>query len=273
MNESMKIHVLHCGEVQTDIALPFNQGTHNPIAFTGLFRSKKYQNKLPVSCYLIEHPKGLVLIDTSWHTDVRGDQRKYMGRIHYQINKAILPDGQAINEKLQSMGIKIEDIDYVILSHLDIDHASGVKLVSKAKNILTSDIEWEGAKKNKIRYLHHMWEGVPIKTFSFKPSEYGPKHQSFDLFGDDSLVFVHTTGHAHGLAATIVKNNGKFVLLASDVGYAQKSWEQMILQGVLVNKEEAIDSLNWVKDMSKSPNCIEVLANHDAEVKPHTIEI
>ncbi|MBJ8191398.1 MBL fold metallo-hydrolase, partial [Bacillus cereus] len=92
MSETIKIHVLHCGQVQTDMALPFNQNTLNPIAFTGIFRSKKYQNKLPVSAYLIEHPKGLVLIDTGWHTDVRKDQRKYMGRIHYQINKAILPE-------------------------------------------------------------------------------------------------------------------------------------------------------------------------------------
>ncbi|ALA44860.1 MULTISPECIES: N-acyl homoserine lactonase family protein [Paenibacillus] len=271
MSETIKIHVLHCGQVQTDMALPFNQNTLNPIAFTGIFRSKKYQNKLPVSAYLIEHPKGLVLIDTGWHTDVRKDQRKYMGRIHYQINKAILPEGQAIDEQLQNLGVKIKNLDYVILSHLDIDHASGIKLVSKAKNILTSDIEWEAAPKSKHRYLQHMWEGVPIRTFSFKPSEYGPQHQSFDLFGDESLIFVHTPGHSHGLSATIVKNNGKFVLLTSDTGYAKKSWEEMILQGVLVNKQQAIESLKWVKHMSNEPNCIEVIANHDPDIKPHTI--
>lgn len=271
MSNPIKIHVLHCGQVQTDIALPFNQHTINPIAFTGIFRSKKYQNKLPVSAYLIEHPKGLVLIDTAWHTDVRGDQRKYMGRVHYQINKAILPEGQAINEQLQSRGIKPQDLDYVVLSHLDIDHASGVKLVKEAKNILTSDIEWEAAPKSRIRYLHHMWDGVNIQTFHMTSSEYGPQHKAFDLFGDGSVIFTHTPGHSKGMAATIVQRDGKFVLLASDCGYATKSWEEMILQGVIVNKRQAIESLQWVRKMSKEPGCIEVLANHDPDIKPHTI--
>ncbi|WP_040948847.1 N-acyl homoserine lactonase family protein [Gorillibacterium massiliense] len=272
MNDSIKIHVLHTGQVQTDIALPFNnQPTINPIAYTGIFRSKKYQNKLPVSAYLIEHPKGLVLVDTGWHTDVRGNQRKYMGKIHYQINKAILPEGQAINEQLNSMGIKISDLDYVILSHLDIDHASGIKLVKEAKHILTSDIEWAAAKKSPVRYLQHMWEGVDVKTFQMTSSEYGPMERSFDLFGDGSIICVHTPGHSKGMTATVVQREGKFVLLAADCGYAAKSWENMILQGVIVNKREAIESLQWVKEMAKDPRCIEALANHDTNVQPHTI--
>ncbi|MGG0537711.1 MBL fold metallo-hydrolase [Priestia aryabhattai] len=36
---------------------------------------------LPVSTYLIEHPKGLVLIDTGWHTDMRDEQVKILGGI------------------------------------------------------------------------------------------------------------------------------------------------------------------------------------------------
>lgn len=273
MTDKIRIHVIHCGEVQTDEALPFRNVSHNPIAFTGVFRTKDHQKRLPVSTYLIEHPKGLVLIDTGWHSDVRGDQRKYMGHIHYQINKAILPDGEAVDEQVRKLGFQIEDIDYVVLSHLDIDHASGVKLVRNAKKILTSDIEWEASKKSKARYLHHMWDDVALETFSFAPSEYGPQHRSFDLFQDSSVVFVHTPGHSHGLAATIVRNNEKFVLLTSDIGYAKKSWEQLLLQGVLVNKKQAIESLSWAKKMSESPNCVEIIANHDPEIKPHIIEL
>ncbi|MFK4302873.1 hypothetical protein ABH892_002993 [Paenibacillus sp. RC254] len=80
MSDSIKVHILHCGQVQVDIAVPFRQKPWNPLAATGIFRLKKHQITLPVSCYLIEHPKGLVLIDTGWHTALRGDQIKYMGR-------------------------------------------------------------------------------------------------------------------------------------------------------------------------------------------------
>ncbi|MNC19851.1 N-acyl homoserine lactonase AttM [compost metagenome] len=274
MSNEIKIHVMHTGQVQTDIALPFNnQKTLNPFAFTGILRSKKHQNKLPVSVYLIEHPKGLILVDTGWHTDVRKNQKKYMGRIHYQINKAILPEGTAVNEQLLKKGIKTSDLDYVLLSHLDIDHASGVKLVGDAKHILTSDIEWAAASKSPVRYLSHMWRGVNIETFQMKQSQYGPFHQSFDLFGDESVVLVYTPGHSKGMTAVLVQREGKYVLLANDCGYAAKSWEEMILQGVLVNKKQAVESLQWVKKMSEQSGCIEVLANHDQNVKPHVIVV
>lgn len=273
MNESIIIHVLHCGQVQVDIALPFHQQSINPFSYTGLLRSKKHQVKLPVSAYLIEHPKGLVLIDTGWHSDLRDDQIKNMGRLRYMINKAILPKGQAIDEQLQQRGIQAKDLDYVILSHLDIDHVSGLKLVREAKNIMTSEEELQGAQKDRLRYVHHMWEGVNIKTFHMTPSEYGPEHKSFDLFNDDSVIFAHVPGHSQGLVATIIQRNGKFVLLTSDCGYAKKSWEEMILPGVMVNKKKLIASLLWEKHLSQKSSCVEAIANHDPEVKAHTIEL
>ena len=273
MNFAIKLHILHCGLVQVDIALPFHQKTMNPFAFTGLLRSKKHQVILPVSTYLIEHPKGLVLIDTGWHTNLRGDQIKNLGRLHYMINKAILPAGQAINEQLDERGIKIQELDFVMLSHLHSDHASGLELVSEAKTILTSEEEWTAAQKDKLRYIRHMWEGVNVKTFHMRDSGYGPQRRSFDLFGDESVIFIHTPGHSKGLTATLVQRDGKFVLLASDCGYAKKSWEQMILPGVMVNKPQLIKSLQWVKAMSQQPGSLGVFANHDPEVKPQTIEI
>jgi len=100
MTASIKIHVLHCGRVRVDRSLPFKEKTWHPAPFTGWFRKPEYQIWLPVSSYLVEHPKGLVLLDTGWHTDVRTDQVKHLGRFHYSINKADLPEGQAIHEQL-----------------------------------------------------------------------------------------------------------------------------------------------------------------------------
>lgn len=53
---------------------------------------------LPVSAYLIEHPKGLVLIDTEWHRDVRENQIKHMSWKLNLASKARLHEGEAIDE-------------------------------------------------------------------------------------------------------------------------------------------------------------------------------
>lgn len=80
---------------------------------------------------------------------------------HFILNQAKLPEGQAIDEQLAKLGIKISDIDYVLLSHLHTDHSSGLKLVKDAKKILVSDLEVEDTKKYPIRYAARMWDEVP----------------------------------------------------------------------------------------------------------------
>jgi N-acyl homoserine lactone hydrolase len=271
----IKIHILHTGMVRVDKALPFagEVKSWNPIAYTGIGRSMKHQIWVPVSCYLIEHPKGKVLIDTGWHTAMRGNQRKHLGLLHYLINKGDLPEGKAIHEQLAEMGIQPGDLDYVILSHMHSDHADGLKLVQNAKKIMVSKEEWQGTLDDPKRYIKKEWQGVNLETFEFTETGIGPKKRSFDLFGDGSIVFVHTPGHSVGLAATIIQNNGQFVLLASDVGYATKSWERLIMPGVRVNKKDVMGSLKWVQQQAAFPNCVAAIANHDSNIKPHTITL
>lgn len=274
MNKEIKVHILHTGSVIVDEALPFGYENNRLLAWTGLFRSKSHQVTLPVSVYLIEHPKGLVLIDTGWHTDNRTKQIKNL-LFQYPVNKAKLPEGQAINEQLHELGYKPSDIDYILMSHMHCDHADGLRLVKEAKNILLSEEEYKAINKDKMHYLPHEWKGVNLEPFKFENTGIGPKGKSFDLFGDKTIQMVWTPGHSEGLAGTIIKNHSsdKFLLLASDVGYAAKSWKENIIPGIVINKENALKSLKWIKEMSLDKNCIEAVANHDPNIKQHIVTL
>lgn len=269
----IKVHILHCGTVGVDESMIINDGSKNPLAILRIFRGGKHRVWLPVSAYLIEHPKGLVLIDTGWHTDVRTYQKKHLGWFHHLINKAELPTGQAITEQLARLGYKPSDIDFLVFSHLHSDHVSGIQLVKDAKKILISQEEWQDTIDHKINYIPSMWQGIEFEKFSFSPSNYGPFNRSFDLFGDDSVVFVYTPGHTSGLAATIIQNQEKYLLLTSDIAYSKQAWQQQMLSTLLVDKEKAAESLQWVKQMGSDANCIEVVVNHDTEEVPRVISL
>lgn len=62
--------------------------------------------------------------------------------------------GQCIDEQLLKLGIKDSDLDAVLLTHLDCDHANGLKQVSNAKKFLVSADELAFAQKltNRVRY-------------------------------------------------------------------------------------------------------------------------
>ena len=278
----MKIHVLHTGEVRVSPFLPFGGDNCNLLKASGMTTPKEDWIWLPVSVYLIEHPKGLILVDTGWHRDMSPEgvydktaQIKSLGsRVLYNVNQGQIPLGEAVDEQLEAMGIKPADLDYVLLTHLDCDHANGLRAVKDAKHIIVAQEELDCARKNGfIRYKKKWWEGVDLQTIEWNGTE-GPAQKSFDLFGDGSIKMINIPGHCDGLCAVkITREDGKYVLLFSDGGYATKSWKEMITSGVSLDKEMQRKSLQWIREQSMDANCIESLATHDTDIKPHVIEL
>lgn len=280
----IKIHVMHTGEVCVAPDLPFGGENTNMIKASGLFTKSENRLWLPVSTYLIEHPKGLILIDTGWNRNMSPEgkfdkkaQIKSLGsRLLYKINQGIVPKGQAVDEQLAQMGIAPEQLDYVLLTHLDCDHANGLSQVKNAKKILTSQTEVDFTKKfgiNMVRYQDIWWKDTKMQTFEWNGTE-GPANKSYDLFGDGSVVCVNIPGHAEGMFAVRVKNTeGKYVLLYADGGYASKSWQEMIMPGIADDKKKVKKTLSWIKEQSTDSNCVASLANHDTNVKPGVIEL
>ena len=118
----MKIHVMHTGEVRVSPYLPFGGDNCNLLKASGMTTPKEEWIWLPVSVYLIEHPKGLILVDTGWHRDMSPEgvydkkaQIKSLGsRVLYNVNQGQIPLGEAVDEQLATMGIKPSDLDYVL---------------------------------------------------------------------------------------------------------------------------------------------------------------
>ena len=278
----MKIHVMHTGEVRVSPYLPFGGDNCNLLKASGMTTPKEDWIWLPVSVYLIEHPKGLILVDTGWHRDMspegvydKAAQIKSLGsRILYNVNQGQIPLGEAVDEQLETMGIKPADLDYVLLTHLDCDHANGLRAVKDAKHIIVALEELDCARKNGfIRYKKKWWEGVGLQTIEWNGTE-GPAQKSFDLFGDGSVKMINIPGHCDGLCAVkITREDGRYVLLFSDGGYATKSWKEMITSGVSLDKEMQRKSLQWIREQSMDVNCIESLATHDTDIRPHMIEL
>lgn len=278
----MKIHVLHTGEVRVSPYLPFGGDNCNLLKASGMTTPKEDWIWLPVSVYLIEHPKGLILVDTGWHRDMspegvydKAAQIKSLGsRVLYNVNQGQIPLGEAVDEQLATMGIKPADLDYVLLTHLDCDHANGLLAVKDARHIIVAQEELDCARKNGfIRYKKKWWKDCDLETIAWNGEE-GPAGKSFDLFGDGSIKMINIPGHCDGLCAVkITREDGKYVLLFSDGGYATKSWKEMITSGVSLDKEMQRKSLQWIREQSMDPNCVESLATHDTEIKPHVIEL
>ncbi len=281
----IKIHALRTGEVRVSPFLPFGGDDCSMIKASGITTPRSKWLWLPVFSFFIEHPKAKILFDTGWHREMSPsgiyDEKAQItslgSRLLYHINQGRIAQGEAISEQLDAMGVRTSGLDYVLISHLDCDHVNGLRQVADARNILVSEAELEGTRRpgfqNRIRFQRSWWDGTRLQTFAWNGTE-GPVGRSYDVLGDGSIVMVNIPGHSEGLCALKIKNaEGRYVLLYADGGYGEKSWRDMITSGIALDKQLQRRSLQWIREQSLSPDCVESIATHDPDVAPHTVEL
>ena len=171
-------------------------------------------------------------------------QKRHLSPLLYHVNQGEVGPGQTACEQLAAMGIEPSDIDYVLLSHLDCDHASALREFAAAHHILIAREELSMTRKKhpviRTRFQKSWWDGVPYEAFDFAHTEVGPTGRSLDLFGDGSIELVNIPGHSDGLFATMVRGqDGRFVNLVSDGGYGKL----VLVRNENLTTEELIASL------------------------------
>ena len=282
----ISVQILHTGSVLVSPYLPFNPHNAGRLKVFGITVKNDDKVWLPVSCYLIKHPKGTILVDTGWDRkispdgeyDPKAQKLALNSRWLPVVNKGWLPAGQAIDEQLAAMGVSITDIDYVVLSHLDCDNVSGLQQVKRAKHILVSDDEVKstqgGGFANQVRYRKAFWDKVPLTLFQWNDNQ-GPFNRSYDLFGDKTVELINIPGHSVGQIAVKLLNpeTNKYILLTADGAYSSRCWREMVTPGVFVDKDDQMRSLEWIRQQSLSPDCVASIATHDPEVEPQTLEV
>lgn len=162
----------------------------------------------------------------------------------------------------------------MFFSHLDFDHTSGIPLISGAKRFCAAKAEVEDSKRYFFRYVKENWKNVSMETFEFQDSSVGPVHQSYDVFGDDSVLLVSTPGHTHGhFSVKITGKNGKYIILAGDSVYTQQSIKKRIIPGFTVNQTMAGKSVDWICECAINEKCLLIAPNHDPEIIEQTLEV
>ena len=86
--------------------------------------------------------------------------------------------------------LKDEKIDGIYMTHLDCDHASGLKDFNNIP-IYVSKEEYDYSQSNRIRYRQFA-DGFNYTFFEFKDDPLAPFNKSMDIFGDNSVIMGQT---------------------------------------------------------------------------------
>ena len=154
------------------------------------------QIQVPVGFFVVMHPKGNVLFDTGNNDKIITDP-SYWGAAFQALKPVNTPD-VAIDAQLQKIGLKPDDIKYVVVSHLHLDHGGNVgKFPNSTIVVQKSEIQnafWPeiGTGANYI-----IGDVLPLRS----PNTDQPNavkmvqlNGDLDLFGDGTLVVKRWVG-------------------------------------------------------------------------------
>jgi glyoxylase-like metal-dependent hydrolase (beta-lactamase superfamily II) len=180
--------------------------------------SKKYpvseDNYIPMVAWpiLVKTKNRLFLIETGLGNKLTKKQKEI-----FRVKK----DWALLND-LEKLGLKRNDINYVILTHFDFDHSGGLIIQNEDKELeltypeakcVIQKKEWEDVLNPNRRSVNTFWE---INYEKLKESE-----NLFLIDGDyeleDGIKLVHTGGHNRGHQIVIISSNNDVAVHLGDL--------------------------------------------------------
>lgn len=269
-----RVTAIQTGATLVSPAVPDRSARRSPLAYTGLLQRRASRIQVPVKAFLVQVADHCVLVDAGWSEACATSPLSHLGFSLWFASEPVLAPGEGIGPQLARLGLSPADLDAVVLTHLDCDHASGLADLTTARRVIASPQEIDRAGKGGARYRRALWDGVNLEPAPLSPDSSAPFGQSCDLFGDGSLRLVLTPGHTEGSMCVVATNpsDGRFVVLAGDCGYNARSWDDLRLPGPLADAGQMQRSLEWVASMRRQPDCAGVFAAHDPAVPAGAID-
>jgi N-acyl homoserine lactone hydrolase len=204
----MRIHSLTTGTVALkDAFLHARAGWRRQPA---LFLPGEWSEPLPIHCWAVEHADRLWLVDTGETAAVR----------NVPFARFDVPPEQELPGVLRAVGLSVEDVDQVILTHMHGDHFDGAIHLKRPVLVHEPDLAFTQTLGARVmqRLLHQpIPEGVDFQPFTLDDGPFGAFSSSRALSEDGRIVVVATPGHTVGHVSVIcVDDQERHVMLAGD---------------------------------------------------------
>lgn len=227
--------------------------------------------KIPVGFFVIQHPQGNVLYDTGNNDKIITDP-SYWGDAFKALMPVNTPD-VAIDVQLSKIGLKPDDIKYVVVSHMHLDHGGNIAKFPNSTLIIQRD------EINYAMFPDEPFTGpfIPGDAWALRaPTGSGKPNamtmvildnEDMDIFRDGSVIVKSSRGHTKGHQMMLIRlpKTGSTVLTGDNV-YFRENVEKSIPPNLVLAYDPAgiMRAYEWIRYMMASEGA-DYFTSHDPE--------
>jgi glyoxylase-like metal-dependent hydrolase (beta-lactamase superfamily II) len=188
--------------------------------------SLSLRGRLTCHCMLIETRETLVLVDTGFGLRDVADPRARLSKFFLTL---LAPDFRAeltAIRQIERLGFDPRDVQHIVLTHLDFDHAGGLDDFPHAQvHMLAAERDSAIAQRtllDRMRYRPQQWS--TRSNWRVYPHSQGEAWYGFECVREltgvpPGIALVPLVGHTHGHAGVAVERTGGMWLLQSGDAY------------------------------------------------------
>jgi N-acyl homoserine lactone hydrolase len=267
---AMKIHAIQTGFVRIKGAQVEGRGHGRITRQLAIFADRNWTEWLPTYAWAIEHPEGVVVVDTGQGAHLLETGSSYHPFARWEVVFRIDPE-EEIGLQLRVLGIGPRDVKRVILTHLHMDHDGGLAHFPNSEILVAAgEIRTASGWAGRIRgYLPHRWPS----WFNPAPLElaeepFGPFARSRKLTPSGDIVAVATPGHTADHVSILVQEDDTTFFLAGDTSCNENLMLAGRVDGVSPDERTSSSTLNSIRGFAQTHPTI-YLPTHDPQSATH----